>query len=123
MNPHEDVLTQPVFSVEEAEAIASQHFQIEGHARPLPGERDQNFLITGRQSKYVLKIANPVVEQTLIELENAAIGIVAASSAIESPDLVRSVSGATLVSVKDRDGQVCSRPLFNTCAGYPAGRI
>lgn len=48
----------PQFSTEEAQALASNHFGIEGVARPLDGERDQNFRLSTPKGNWIFKIVN-----------------------------------------------------------------
>lgn len=64
---------RPPFSLFEAETMASQLYGITVVAHPLPGERDQNFLIKTKSGKqYVLKITNPAEETEILEMQNQA---------------------------------------------------
>ncbi|HJS23805.1 MAG TPA: phosphotransferase, partial [Pyrinomonadaceae bacterium] len=68
----------PRFEVEAAARIAAEHFGIDATARPLPSERDQNFLLTDSAGeKFVLKIANPLESRDFLEAQNAALNHVA----------------------------------------------
>ena len=64
----------PQFSLEEAAILARDLFGVRGQTRPLPSERDQNFLVeidTG--AAFVLKIANASEGRELLEAQNAAL--------------------------------------------------
>lgn len=58
-----------------AQAIAEKYFGIQANAHELPSERDQNFLLTGRDGeKFVLKIANQGEKREVLEAQNAMLG-------------------------------------------------
>lgn len=62
----------PRFSLEEAQAIARDHYGIEAEARLLTSERDQNFrLCTPAGAEFVLKIANASEAEVVIAFQNA----------------------------------------------------
>ena len=64
----------PCFDIESAIAIADEHFGVRASARPLPSERDQNFLLTEAVGeKFVLKIANALEERPFLEAQNAVL--------------------------------------------------
>jgi 4-aminobutyrate aminotransferase-like enzyme/Ser/Thr protein kinase RdoA (MazF antagonist) len=77
-----DVLSTPppTLTPAQAESLAREHWGLDGTARPLGSERDQNFLIDAPGGRFVLKIANaaedPVVTdlQTQILLHLEAVG-------------------------------------------------
>jgi 4-aminobutyrate aminotransferase-like enzyme len=60
---------QPRFAMEEAQALAFQHFGVRGSASEMPSERDQNFLLeTSRGEFYVLKIANAAEREAVLDV-------------------------------------------------------
>ena len=64
----------PSFDAESAAAIGAEHFGIQGIARQLPSERDQNFLLTNTAGeKFVLKIANAREDQALLDAQNSIV--------------------------------------------------
>ncbi|HVL68550.1 MAG TPA: aminotransferase class III-fold pyridoxal phosphate-dependent enzyme [Vicinamibacterales bacterium] len=64
----------PRFDAAGAERLARDLYGLEAAASPLPGERDQNFLLTTvRGERFVLKIANPAEPLALLEAQNAAL--------------------------------------------------
>jgi len=64
----------PRFTAEEAARIAADLFGVHGTASPLGSERDQAFLLEDA----VLKISNPREDESVLDLEEAAIAHVAA---------------------------------------------
>src|SRR5262245_37453350 len=63
----------PRFSVELAQKFVKENYHIEGHATPLPSERDQNFLIESENGeKFVLKIANSLESPAMLEAQQLA---------------------------------------------------
>lgn len=61
----------PRFSLEEAQAIARDHYGIEAEARLLTSERDQNFRLgTPAGAEFVLKIANASEAEAVIAFQN-----------------------------------------------------
>ena len=75
--------TPPQFSADEAARIAAALFGFEGTATPLGSERDQAFLLQNGRSGAVLKISNTREDETVLDLEDAAI----AHAAAVDPDL------------------------------------
>jgi 4-aminobutyrate aminotransferase-like enzyme/Ser/Thr protein kinase RdoA (MazF antagonist) len=62
---------KPGFTEREAAAIAKNVFAVAGRADALPGERDQNFLLTSAAGeRFVLKIANAMEERRMLETQN-----------------------------------------------------
>ncbi len=67
----------PAFSVQEAEAIARQAFDIQASAHPLASERDQNFQLCAKDgSEWVLKIANPAENSALLAIIPVLLGAI-----------------------------------------------
>lgn len=96
----------PDFSIEDAVRIAREHFGIDSEARPLPGERDQNFHLTAPGgAEYVLKIANVAEEESVLDLQNRAMEHLAASApAVLTSRLCRAQSGEAMVRVSGGAG-------------------
>ncbi len=64
----------PSFDVESAVAIADEHFGIRSSVRPLPSERDQNFLLTAASGEeFVLKIANALEGRAFLEAQTSVL--------------------------------------------------
>lgn len=70
----------PAFENAAAERLALELYGLHVRASPLPGERDQNFLLTPREGpgeRLVLKIANRADAQPLLEAQNEMMARVA----------------------------------------------
>jgi len=64
---------KPEFNEQQAAMIAKNMFAVAGQARALPGERDQNFLLTSPgNDRFVLKIANAMEKRDMLETQNQA---------------------------------------------------
>jgi 4-aminobutyrate aminotransferase-like enzyme/Ser/Thr protein kinase RdoA (MazF antagonist) len=92
------VHSAPQFTSEEAATLARDFYQLEAAAEPLPGERDQNFLLRDAAgARYVLKIANPNEDRQILEMQNQALTFLAGSdTGLDWPKLVASWSGETI---------------------------
>src|ERR1041384_95097 len=67
-------LPPPLFSVEEAEALARDRWGIPARAEALRGERDRNFRLYAADGRtFVLKIANPAEDAAFRALQIAAL--------------------------------------------------
>jgi len=63
----------PAFAAAEAAALAAELFGVEGRAHALPSERDQNFRIDATDGRrLVLKIANALEDEAMLEAQNGA---------------------------------------------------
>jgi 4-aminobutyrate aminotransferase-like enzyme/Ser/Thr protein kinase RdoA (MazF antagonist) len=70
----------PRVTADAAAEIARSIFGVEGEARPLPSERDQNFAIRAADgARYVLKIANAGESRAMLDGENAVMGRLAST--------------------------------------------
>ena len=68
------VAPPPAFGLSDAERIASERFGVDGSASPLVSERDQNVKITtGDGTGFVLKIANPADDASVIDMQTEAL--------------------------------------------------
>lgn len=91
----------PRFNMEAAVKIAAESFGIQATARPLPSERDQNFLLTNSAGeKFVLKIANALETWDFLDAQNAALNHVGKHVDF-CQSLVRGVTGDEIVEVSD----------------------
>jgi len=68
----------PQFSAAEAAQIAAETFDVHGTAIPLGSERDQAFLLENDERGGILKISNGREDESVLDLEEAAIAYVAA---------------------------------------------
>ncbi|HET9478948.1 MAG TPA: phosphotransferase, partial [Pyrinomonadaceae bacterium] len=85
-----------------AQAIAEKYFGIQANAQELPSERDQNFLLAGREGeKFVLKIANAREKREAIEAQNAMLNHLADRVAF-CPRVVPATSGEQIATIENR---------------------
>jgi Ser/Thr protein kinase RdoA (MazF antagonist) len=113
----------PHFNIEAAIVIAEEHFGISGDARPLPSERDQNFLITTNAGdKFVLKIANALESREFLEAQNAALKHVATRVDF-CQSVVQASSGDEIIRVKATDGMAYFVRVVRYLPGVPLGEV
>ncbi len=99
-----DLSQTPRFSVEDAAHIAAVNFGIEAGVEPLPGERDQNFLLTAADGqKFVLKIANGSENPGIIDAQQKALHHLAADIPF-IPQVVATADGSSLAHVDGENG-------------------
>jgi 4-aminobutyrate aminotransferase-like enzyme/Ser/Thr protein kinase RdoA (MazF antagonist) len=90
------VATTPPVSLEDAAAIAAEHWDLHGEVRSLPSERDQNFRIGGA----VLKLAHPDEDAALLEAQNAALARIASSAPRLAQEVIPARSGEPLLRLR-----------------------
>ncbi|MCP4222060.1 MAG: phosphotransferase, partial [Actinomycetia bacterium] len=102
-----------------AAELVRRHYGIEGSARPLPSERDLNFLITGADGfRYVFKIANQAEDPAFLEAQNRALNHLAVSTEL-TPRVVAALSGEEIISVTDTGGDPLMARLVSWRPGIP----
>lgn len=91
----------PAFTPDQARALAAEHYGVEGEARLLTSERDQNFRVTGRDgSEYVLKISNTAEDATVVDFQDAALDHIARMDpSLPVPRVIRARGGRSCVRV------------------------
>ncbi|MEM7119292.1 MAG: aminotransferase class III-fold pyridoxal phosphate-dependent enzyme [Chloroflexota bacterium] len=117
--------TRPRFTETEALQIAQTHFGVSGTIKPLPSERDQNFLITiSEDEKVVLKIANAQEETAVLDLQNKAMAHLAKSDPATHPyRLYPAQNGETLITVHDENDTAYLTRLVNFIPGAMLGDV
>ncbi len=110
-----------LFSPEQIQTLAREHYNLNVSVRPLPGEIDLNFYIettgdesavgrptpTGRRlpsKAFTLKIANSGEQAANLQFQNALMRRLAAGMGLEIPDVIPSVSGEEIVVITASDG-------------------
>jgi len=111
-------LRHPRLSASEAAEVAHTVFGIEGDAVELGSQQDQNFRIDGRQSSYVLKVANPAFGAPELDLQNRAMEHVAARLKERVPVALRSPGGGDVVPL-NHNGQCFHVRLLPFLEGTP----
>ena len=68
-----DLKHAPTFDLSDARQFAYRLFGLEATARPLPSERDQNFLLSTKDGqRYVFKIANGLEKPEMLRAQQSA---------------------------------------------------
>ena len=113
----------PRFDIEAAVGIAEDCFGISGDARPLPSERDQNFLFTSdEKGKFVLKIANALELREFLEAQNSALTHLQSRISF-CQSLVTTVSGEQIATVKAPNGVSYFVRVVRYLPGVPLGEM
>ena len=99
-----DAGAQGVFTLDQAAALARQHFGLEGSVFALPSYADQNFRLVGADAAWVVKIAHADEPREHLEFENAVMRRVRATLDA-CPEVLRSVDGRDLVEIEDPAGR------------------
>jgi len=97
----------PGFTCEQAEAIVFEHYGLKASAANLPSERDQNFRIKSKAGKkFVLKIANAQEDYDVLDFQSGAFERAYEKGvSLELPQLLVSVSGEKIATVRDAGGR------------------
>jgi len=96
----------PSFNITQAERIATDLFGVEGSAKPLDSERDQNFKIIARNGKkFVLKIASTEEYISILDAQNKAMTTVANANIVACPTAVKALSGKEIEISQASDGR------------------
>ncbi len=108
----------------EAEDLVRQVFGVQGHARPLPGERDDNFrIIPDSAGDYILKIAHPEELQVTLEGQNSAMKAIGrACLDFQVPDVL-APAGDKEVVVAELRGQRRLIRLLSFVPGVPLTEV
>jgi len=120
----------PAFSTAQAEEIALRAFDLRASAHALASERDQNFrLRTADGSEWVLKIANPAEDPTLLDMQTRALlHIAEVDPELSVPRVRANPEGAPFHEVDADDGRrfivrllsFLPGKLLNDAAPHPA---
>jgi len=92
-------------STEKAESIANELYGIRGTASPLPGELDMNFLLRTTDSKYILKVSRPDIDDEYIDFQQSILQhIGSVSMEINAPHIYADLKNRKLSSIIDENG-------------------
>ena len=96
----------PAFDAAGAERVARELYGISGRAHALPSERDQNFLVEGRDGeRLVLKIANAGEDPALIDAQQRALDHLAAKKLDFCAQVVRTINDEAIGGAIGPDGR------------------
>jgi len=113
----------PNFNLTEATDLAGTIYGLQAEAKPLPSERDQNFLLMLNDGeKRVLKIANALEERALLEAENAAMQHI--NQRVDAcPQPVPTVDGELIAQITSPSGNRHFVRLITFLPGIPLGDV
>jgi 4-aminobutyrate aminotransferase-like enzyme/Ser/Thr protein kinase RdoA (MazF antagonist) len=112
-------LPNPDVPLDEAAAIAREHFGVTGTPRALGSQQDQNVLFDDGQRRVVLKIANPGFGRGSLLLQNAAMRHVAERRPpLATPVPLPALDGADIVGA-EHNGEVLDVRLLSWVDGTP----
>ena len=110
---------KPALSPENAAALVRELYDIPATAAPLPGERDQNFLIQAESSeRFVLKIANALEDRSILEAQNQAMRHVAQHVSV-CPRVVPTTTGDSIAEIRSPAGAKHWARLVTHLPGVP----
>ncbi|MEP6993108.1 MAG: aminotransferase class III-fold pyridoxal phosphate-dependent enzyme [Acidobacteriota bacterium] len=99
------VPTRPRFRESDAERLARDLYGLAGSARPLPGERDQNFHLATERGAFVLKISGEAEREPVLDLQNAALAWLAAKApSLPVPRVLAASNGRAVTSTESPEG-------------------
>ena len=92
---------QPNFSTNEATIIVQDHYGLTTNISSLTSDRDQNFLCSSSEEKYVLKISNSDEEKDILEMQNECIHFIHKyDSALKVPSVVREKTNRKIITIE-----------------------
>jgi 4-aminobutyrate aminotransferase-like enzyme/Ser/Thr protein kinase RdoA (MazF antagonist) len=113
----------PAFSLDDAIHVAQRLYNLRASAKPLPSERDQNFLLHAENGeRFVLKIANATEERAMLEAQNQVMGHVAEQISF-CPRVLQSTTGEEISTVESQDGKMHFVRLVTYLPGSPLGSV
>lgn len=93
------IIETPVFSQQEILQLLSQHYQLTGQLKPLPGYLDQNLLLTCADGqRYIVKIANSGESRLELEMQNGAMSHLT-EKGLPVPQPVTNTSGDDITEI------------------------
>jgi len=116
----------PRFTDKEARIIANELYGMDVSAKPLPSERDQNFLLEDRKSgeRYVLKISNQKEKKEIIEFQNLAMDRVGtALGSSYCPQVCPTKDGLSTARVSNRERDSHFVRMVTYIHGIPLGEV
>ncbi len=106
-----------IFSSEQIQTLAQQHYNLQVTVNPLPGEIDYNFRVTTPTGiTYNLKIANPNELPENLAFQNELMKRLTAAG-LETPRIQTAVNGAEIIHIQAPDGSIRMLRLLTWIAG------
>ncbi|MDE3136031.1 MAG: aminotransferase class III-fold pyridoxal phosphate-dependent enzyme [Acidobacteriota bacterium] len=109
----------PSFTDADAVRLAKELYGLHATARPLPSERDRNFLLTAESGEqFVLKISNAADSEPVLDMQNRALEHLAtAAPGLALPRLRRTSNGEAMPRISASDGAAHFVRLVNYIPG------
>lgn len=107
----------PSLNAESITALAQQLYGLSGTATPLASERDQNIRLKTEQGTFVLKIAHPAEDRSFLDMQNKVLKHLASLGVSGIPDLVTTLSGASMEEITLPDGRSAAVRLVSYIEG------
>ena len=116
---------QPALAPADAEEILARRYKRPGAVRPLPSERDQNFLVRFADGKRaVLKIAHTGEDRDVLDLQHGALRRLAERApGIALPRVLPAADGADIVALAGAEGEIHLVRLLTWVPGTPLALI
>lgn len=96
----------PKFPESELAGISGRLFGIEGDYRCLDSDRDQNFLLTSGEGRWILKFHHPEEDEAVVDFQNAALAHIADTAPeILVPEVVPTTAGEAFGRATAPDGR------------------
>jgi len=113
----------PTLHSENAIQIAQSFFGLHATAKPLPSERDQNFLLQTNSGKlFGLKIANGLEELAMLKAQNQVMGYLAKSIAF-CQQVLHTKNGEEIATVESLADHKYFARLVTYLPGTPLGNV
>ncbi len=113
----------PAFNRDDAAQLAQTLYNLNASARPLPSERDQNFLLQAENGeRFVLKIANGAEERAMLEAQNQVMEQLEKRVSF-CPRVLPATNGEQITDVKSQDGKNHYLRLVTYLPGTPLGNV
>jgi 4-aminobutyrate aminotransferase-like enzyme/Ser/Thr protein kinase RdoA (MazF antagonist) len=113
----------PQFDVNDAVYLAQSTFGLPVTADALPSERDQNFrLTTDDGTRYVLKIANAMENQEMLDAQQQAMIHLAQQNA-PCPQIIPNLHGERFTTIESGDSTTHLMWLISFLDGIPLGKV
>jgi 4-aminobutyrate aminotransferase-like enzyme/Ser/Thr protein kinase RdoA (MazF antagonist)/murein DD-endopeptidase MepM/ murein hydrolase activator NlpD len=119
----EDVRDRPRFREADAARLAAECYGLAVTARPLPSERDQNFLLEGPSGeRHVLKFAHPAVRREILEAQNQAMDHLTRRG-FPCPGVCRTPAGEHILPVVSSGQKPSLMRLLTYLPGRPLAHV
>lgn len=113
----------PKFNIEEAIRFTHELYALQVQAKPLPSERDQNFMLQSENGdQFVLKIANATEERAMLEAQNQVMRHLAQHFQF-CPHIIPATNGEEVVAVQSANGEQHYVRLASYLPGIPLGNV